>query len=338
MTRYISVVINYTASISLLFIGYAFYSYQSYFRGFFTGDHDFLIFTLSTKDIFYYYVALNVILLPFFYLTLPSGYVTKSCLFWRAMFHLPWRKPDANEKVAILSILVKTFYIPLIILWVFTHTSMILLNIKELITDGTFFPAGYWGAFNLILLVDTICFAIGYTLEHPKLNNEIRSVEPTLLGWMVTLACYPPFNSVTNKMLGWYSSNYPSATNPTVQIILAVFILVLMILYAWASVALGFKASNLTNRGTVSTGPYAYVRHPAYAAKNLAWWLGSLPILYSIYVEKSVVEFGFGVLSMAIWSWIYYMRAETEERHLRMDPEYVEYANRVHYKFIPKIW
>ncbi len=50
-------------------------------------------------------------------------------------------------------------------------------------------------------------------------------------------------------------------------------------IFSWASIALGFKASNLTNRGIVTHGPYAFVRHPGYAAKNFAWWLGALPVL-----------------------------------------------------------
>ena len=54
-------------------------------------------------------------------------------------------------------------------------------------------------------------------------------------------------------------------------------LLLAMTVFAWSSVALGFKASNLTNRGIVSRGPYAFVRHPAYAAKNLAWWIGAVP-------------------------------------------------------------
>jgi hypothetical protein len=34
-----------------------------------------------------------------------------------------------------------------------------------------------------------------------------------------------------------------------------VVLLLAMSIYSWASIALGFKASNLTNRGIVSRGP-----------------------------------------------------------------------------------
>ncbi len=63
-----------------------------------------------------------------------------------------------------------------------------------------------------------------------------------------------------------------SCTSPSTSTLL-----VALAVFSWASIALGFKASNLTNRGIVTHGPYAFVRHPAYAAKNLAWWLGALP-------------------------------------------------------------
>ena len=50
-------------------------------------------------------------------------------------------------------------------------------------------------------------------------------------------------------------------------------------IYVWASLALGWRASNLTNRGIVTTGPYRWLRHPAYAAKNVSWWIGATPLV-----------------------------------------------------------
>lgn len=52
-------------------------------------------------------------------------------------------------------------------------------------------------------------------------------------------------------------------------------------IFAWASLSLGFKASNLTNRGIVTKGPYRWVRHPAYAAK-LGIWLIQLVFFWAI--------------------------------------------------------
>jgi protein-S-isoprenylcysteine O-methyltransferase Ste14 len=41
---------------------------------------------------------------------------------------------------------------------------------------------------------------------------------------------------------------------------------------------------------------------------------------------------------MAFWSFIYFLRAITEERHLSNDPEYVAYAQKVRYRFIPGVF
>jgi hypothetical protein len=50
-------------------------------------------------------------------------------------------------------------------------------------------------------------------------------------------------------------------------------------IYAWATVAFGFRFSNLTHRGILTHGPYAWTKHPAYVSKNLFWWCAVLPFL-----------------------------------------------------------
>jgi protein-S-isoprenylcysteine O-methyltransferase Ste14 len=103
-------------------------------------------------------------------------------------------------------------------------------------------------------------------------------------------------------------------------------------------VALAFKASNLTNRGIVSHGPYARVRHPAYAAKNLAWWIGALPNLYAIFASGNLRYGLYALLSLSGWTLLYVLRAITEERHLLMGGNgYAEYTQRVRWRFIPGI-
>ena len=107
--------------------------------------------------------------------------------------------------------------------------------------------------------------------------------------------------------------------------------------YTWASVSLNFKASNLTHRGIVARGPYGFVRHPAYVCKNLAWWIGLQPALWGA-VHASPMNAVLVAGSMCGWSWIYALRALTEERHLRsVDGEYDRYCQRVRYRFIPGV-
>lgn len=253
----------------------------------------------------------------------------------------PWLSSITRQ--AGLALLLKFFFAPLMINWCLAHIGDMLHNVELVRADlfagvggrNLFDHALFWAAFQLILFIDTLLFTLGYVIEIPRLNNRIISVESSFLGWFVCLACYPPFNGHTGAFFQWQSTDFPHFENENLHLLLNCGILVLMGVYSWASVALGFKASNLTNRGIVNTGPYAYVRHPAYAAKNTAWWIGALPTFY--------VAFGGGlsgglyaVMCTAGWSFLYFMRAITEEKHLlRAENGYAEYMQIVRWRFIP---
>ena len=43
------------------------------------------------------------------------------------------------------------------------------------------------------------------------------------------------------------------------------------------SLSVDVRFSNLTYRGVLTNGPYAFTRHPAYLSKNLFWWCASMP-------------------------------------------------------------
>jgi protein-S-isoprenylcysteine O-methyltransferase Ste14 len=136
---------------------------------------------------------------------------------------------------------------------------------------------------------------------------------------------------------GGYAVDFPQFDHPAVHIAANVLLLCLLAVYTWASVALNFKASNLTHRGIVARGPYRYIRHPAYISKNLTWWIGLMPALIAA-LDKSQMDALAMVGSMLGWSVIYYMRALTEEDHLRsVDGEYDVYCQKVKYRFIPGV-
>ncbi len=221
-----------------------------------------------------------------------------------------------EERTAALFLGVKFFFLPLML-------GFFLNNLFSLREEQTLYPL----LLSAIFTLDTFIFALGYTFEGKALGNAVRSVEPTLFGWVVALMCYPPFNGIVGKYVPWGANDYNQfASSSTLTILLQIVVIGLLIIYVWASIALGLKASNLTNRGIVGRFPYSIVRHPAYASKVGVWWLTLLPVMS--------LPFALGML---FWTIIYFFRAMTEERHLGMDPEYGEYCKNVKYRFIPYI-
>ena len=78
----------------------------------------------------------------------------------------------------------------------------------------------------------------------------------------------------------------------------------------------------------VTTGPYAYVRHPMYAGA-LGFLLGAPLLLGSWWGLAGALLL---VLAMAF-------RAVLEERALHAELEgYTDYAARVHYRLVPYLW
>jgi protein-S-isoprenylcysteine O-methyltransferase Ste14 len=195
----------------------------------------------------------------------------------------------------------------------------------------------FWLVLKLALFVDVFFFTVGYLVESPRLRNEIRSVDTSLLGCAAALMCYPPFNVVTGFLLGSNVSDFPQFDDPMVHASLNALLLSLMLVYAWATVALAWKSSNLTHRGIVAHGPYRFLRHPAYVSKNIAWWIGSIPWFTQAFGE-SLLSGVQAIASMTGWSMIYLLRALTEEDHLRrVDGDYAAYASRVRHRFIPGV-
>lgn len=186
-----------------------------------------------------------------------------------------------------------------------------------------------WGlglTYDLIFAVDCGWALFGYSTESRWLGNKTRSVEPTAFGWLVCLACYPPYNNVLGTYLPL--ENGPSiVTSDNALLALRAATVGLFAIYAAATVAFGVRFSNLTNRGIVSRGPYRFVRHPAYLCKCSAWWLEHIPTLT---LTKAFF--------LSLLCGVYALRAWTEERHLSADPDYVAYKKKTPWVLFPGIY
>ena len=252
---------------------------------------------------------------------------------------------SADDRLVLFTTLLKAFFGPMMVMSLMDFCLGAWRNGHAIVDSGAllqnfqlmFNRHGFWFLLQLILFVDVLVFTVGYLIELPQLGNQIRSVETRLIGWMAALVCYPPFNQVTVAILGSYKSEFPKFEDPGVHLMMNILGLLLMAVYASASIALGFKASNLTHRGIVARGPYAIIRHPAYLCKNTAWWIGSVPFVVQAF-QVSTFAGVQAVGSVIGWTAIYVLRALTEEDHLRrVDGEYDRYAEKVRFRFIPGV-
>lgn len=184
------------------------------------------------------------------------------------------------------------------------------------------------GLFILGLCFDLLVAFGGYLFSMRLLGGEIRSVDGTWLGWLACMICYPPllevFRYVKRQVddLVWSDWLVP---NEPLYWLWAALVTGTWIAYWLSTVSFGLKFSNLSWRGLVDRGPYRYTKHPAYLAKNLYWWLQTVPFIG----VQDWTDLLRNLLGLTFVSLVYYLRARTEEAHLMAFPEYAAYADRI---------
>jgi len=207
------------------------------------------------------------------------------------------------------------------------------------ILPGGFADLVRWQAFDgpvalangLILglfVVDAQIGTLGYLLTLRPLDAQIRSANPFLEGWLAALICYPPF---TLMAAGHVLDYHPASADwahwlgdyPVLLWVWAGWLVLLVAVYAWATMAFGPRFSNLTYRGVLTHGPYRLTRHPAYVSKNLFWWSSTLPFFATTHLWSDMIR---NTILMAGVSAVYWWRGVTEARHLAAeDPKYRAY-------------
>lgn len=308
------------AAFYLLFPVYHTTGFTQYFR--FTG---YLLPVLLIGGIFYF-VAMDL------FMKEPKD------SYWHAgMLVLgKYRETDPSQlKNHFLGWLVKAFFLPLMLGFLMNDTAISFQHSFRESLDS--FPEFYRYAINFIFSVDLLFISAGYLLTLKIFDSHIRTAEPTVMGWLVALLCYPPLSHMVGNNYLLYGGDWRwlklfEGNQGHLYHIYGLVILGLFAFYALASVAFGLRFSNLTNRGIITNGPYRYMKHPAYLAKNMAWWFASIPFLFQdswqIRIQMSLLLLGL--------NFIYYIRAITEERHLSLDATYVKYATAMNEKGIFK--
>jgi protein-S-isoprenylcysteine O-methyltransferase Ste14 len=246
---------------------------------------------------------------------------------YQAMGSFILRCPKAGDGALIrrhlLGWTVKAFFLPLMAVYLSAELRS-LYSALQGVNPHTM-PI-YQVFYHLSYTIDLLFCVVGYTTTIRLFGSQIRSVEPSVAGWLVALICYQPFYSVIGRFYlqyedGTYWDNWLQSW-PTVRAGWAALIIVLASIYALCTASFGLRFSNLTHRGIITGGPYRFSKHPAYLTKNLSWWLISVPFVS----EQGWSAALRNCCLLALVNLVYYARARTEERHLSRDPTYVAYA------------
>lgn len=261
-------------------------------------------------------------------------------------------RPVFNEidKKSARALLVKLFFTPLMTVFFTSQFPHLVSNIGYIsggmivsIATGSYTHANFNNdLFNIsIALVFSIDVALawcGYVVSSRWVDNQTITAEPTMLGWVVCVFCYPPFQRYLGLYYGAPSERevlaFPSHMATS---IFTTMMVLSYIVYMSATLWFGVRFSNLTNRGIIRKGPYAFVRHPAYASKNFAWWCVMFPAVIYNAAHTGLRVAILQTLGLLFMTWFYYLRAITEERHLSADPYYQDYCRQVKYRFIPGV-
>jgi len=122
-----------------------------------------------------------------------------------------------------------------------------------------------------------------------------------------------------------------SPVAPWVTIVGNVLVVLSFLFIFWVTKVNSYAASNIrveTDQTVIDTGPYAYVRHPMYAAA--VWLFVGMPLALGSWWPIGLMVF---VVPVLLW------RLLDEERILVRDlPGYREYRQRVRYRLIPHFW
>ncbi|CAK0767769.1 Isoprenylcysteine carboxylmethyltransferase family protein [Gammaproteobacteria bacterium] len=293
--------------------------------------YPYIVFTLHKKwGIFYEYNDYGILLMIAFKSTV-------NFIFQKNNHQYLARLKNRRIKKVFLVYLVNFFFGTLMIQFLLEEFRGFDKSLHQILADNfstlSFFKqyhTWYLVFYYELFVIDVSIAIIGYFVASRWLDNRTRNVETTMSGWIAAIMCYPPMNTgFTNQFINYNSpATYNLITNEIALMIIMALILICFTIYVWATLVLGFRFSNLTNRGIITRGPYSVVRHPAYISKNLAWWLDNTFVLSNLWTS----------IALVVWNLIYILRGFTEERNLSQDPNYREYCETVKWRFIPKVF
>ncbi len=176
----------------------------------------------------------------------------------------------------------------------------------------------------------------GYIFASRLIGTELKKVDRTWFAWAINLCCYPPINAA---LFGAWVRYVPAAETGIVYqgmpawafhtqwdpfLLLAVGMLVILfaVIHLWGEAIVGIRAANISMRGIITTGPFAFTRHPIYVSKCFQWAVLYFPIINAVGIVNPIQS---AILFLLVCA-IYGGRALGEEHLLATDPNYVKYA------------
>jgi protein-S-isoprenylcysteine O-methyltransferase Ste14 len=239
-----------------------------------------------------------------------------------------WHEVDwRSVRLGALAWLVRGFFLPLNFCAFVTFLGMF-RGAEGAALSGSW-PHVQYGVILMLSALLAAAIIPGYFFSARLLGTEVRKVEASWFGWAVTLSCYPPLmTGVFGSWLNFYGVT-PSGAEPWTQVmggsaagILGLLILFFEVIHYWGEASFGLRASNLSNRGIITNGPYRFCKHPVYLVKCVGWLLVWMPFLSgdTVWECLRLTLLWCGVCG------IYLMRAWVEERLLSDDPAYVDYG------------
>jgi len=235
-----------------------------------------------------------------------------------------WRHPAVRMRWLLLGL--KAYFLPLM----FGSLCHGIMNLAWFRNTVWTVPLALEFVRTVALLADSAVATTGYTFESRRWGSPILAVESSALGWFFCLICYPPANWLPSTLLHpklnavrpLFAADSPAALAADACATC------LFLLYVAGVIAQGLRFANLTYRGTITDGPYRFVRHPQYAAKLASWFFEWLP--YFVHPLNVLAYLG--------WVGIYVARALTEERFLSRFADYRQYCCQVRWRFVPGVW
>jgi protein-S-isoprenylcysteine O-methyltransferase Ste14 len=177
-----------------------------------------------------------------------------------------------------------------------------------------------------------------YRLEHWHMGIPLISYVAVTLLLIVTMIVRRPPVRVTPNPLYWLLafvatywsilvlSLFQPGRSIASQWVTDALSVVGLVITVWARLSLGRNIGFVpAQRELVSTGAYAYMRHPIYTGMLFMY----LAFALRAYTPRNALLFALGLL------WFIPIKSLVEESFLRCDPEYAAYMRKVRARWIP---